>query len=139
VSLAPFPITSKPLLRQRRYDNIVTIEMRIRESQITHIERTRQAAFEARAIEYIQRHWRGGVDDPALRLLVSAYLEDGFNYGFINEDDLIRFLDLRMTLRENWNSRQYVWVHDYLEEWSSPSVRIGHVIERLRFEGKRAG
>ena len=110
--------------------------MQIRESQITQMERTRQAAFEARAIEYIQRTWRGGIEDPALDPLLHAYVEDGFSYGFINEDDLIRFLDLRMTLGEKWDDPQFAWVHDYLKEWSSPSVRIGHVIERLRFEGK---
>jgi hypothetical protein len=110
--------------------------MQIRESQITQLQRIRQGAFEVRADEYLQRHWRG-TDDSAFRPLLNAYVEDGFSYGFINEDDLIRFLDLRMALGEKWNSPPFAWVHDYLKEWSSPSVRIGHVIERLRFEGKR--
>lgn len=112
----------------------------IRQEQMRVFEREHQLSFEAKAFAYCATRSEVVRDEADLRERIHHYTEEAAKFNIENEDDVIRFIELRLYLGDRrWTAPEYAWVQEYLHEWSRASLRLDHVIERLRFdEGERA-
>lgn len=110
--------------------------MVIRDSQITDLQVVAQNSFERRALDYFKSQ-DSEADESVLVPAIRAHTEEAFQFAIENENDVIRFIELRMSLGDKkWSSPAYEWVQEYLLEWSSAALRLDHVMERLRFNGE---
>ena len=108
--------------------------LKIRPEQMKALSDALREAFEARALEYLRTSHPDSSaiqDEAALRDLICPGIERAEYYDITREIDVIRFLELLVTLGQDFDASQQF--SDCLHRQAPAEERLDEIIEQIRF------